>query len=232
MVGQGFGQPTVVGNDVTQVAGGHRDVCQAHVVGLDRRLGKRFRLSFSPPDNIRAMGIPGPPGRSGGGSGSGSGWFWWLLAAAAGMVLFGMYSYKKRIYICFDYDNDKHYRYLLSALEANASNSLEFIDVTPSEIQSSDIGRIKAALGQKIKDATHTLVIVGAHANDSHKDSVAIGSRNWQWWEIEKSKEEGKGLIAVKIERGYEPPGPLTSAGAKWAMDFNVPAILKAISET
>jgi hypothetical protein len=142
-----------------------------------------------------------------------------------------MIGSKKRIFISFDYDNDRKYRYLLLALKANAGSAIDFEDATPDEIQTYDIGRVKAALTQKIKAATHTLVIVGDHANDKHRDSVAIGTRNWQWWEIERSKAEGKALIAVKITLSSPSPDPLYSSGAKWANSFNVPAILKAINE-
>jgi len=157
-------------------------------------------------------------------------WFWALLAGA-GMVVFGMYATRKRIFISFDYDNDRRYRYLLSALKENAGSAIDFDDTTPDEIQSNDVGRIKAALLGKIKSATHTLVIVGDHANDRHRDSLAIGTRNWQWWEIERSKDEGKRLIAVKITPASPSPDPLYSSRAKWALSFNVPAILKAIDE-
>jgi len=137
---------------------------------------------------------------------------------------------KKRIFISFDYENDRNYRYLLSALSANSGNDLEFIDVTPSEIQSYDIGKIKGVLTTKIRNATHTLAIVGKHANSLHPDRVQIGERNWQWWEIRKSHLEGKGLIGVKIERYYDAPDPLLNNGTKWAHSFNVNAIIQAVN--
>lgn len=135
----------------------------------------------------------------------------------------------KSIFISFDYDHDRHYWYLLSALKENSSSAIKFIDVTPSEIDTDDISRVKAVLTQKIRSATHTLVIIGEHANDTHADSVEIGIRNWQWWEIEKSKAEAKRLIAVKISSGNPTPDPLLNSGASWAYSFTVEAILKAI---
>jgi hypothetical protein len=137
---------------------------------------------------------------------------------------------KKRIFISFDYEHDKNYRYLLSALAANSGNDLEFIDVTPSEIQSNDVSKIKAVLTTKIRNATLTLVVVGKHANSYHPDREKIGERNWQWWEIKKSHEEGKGFIGVKIERSNDAPEPLLNKGAKWAHSFNVEAIIEAIN--
>ena len=135
----------------------------------------------------------------------------------------------KRIFISFDYEHDKNYRYLLTALAKNPRFDIEFTDVTPEEIQSYDIGRIKAVLTKKIKEATHTLVIVGKYANSYHPDRDEIGERNWQWWEINKSDEEGKGFIAVKIESSNEPPEPLYGKGATWANSFTVDAIVNAI---
>ena len=117
--------------------------------------------------------------------------------------------FRKRIFISFDYDNDRNYRYLLSALSANASFDIEFDDVTPEEIQSYDIARIKGVLTRKIRDATHTLVIVGKHANSYHRDRLEIGERNWQWWEIKKSHEEGNRFIVVKIDATNPTPDPL-----------------------
>ena len=103
--------------------------------------------------------------------------------------------------------------------------------MTPEEIQSYDVGRIKAVLTKKIKEATHTLVIIGKYANSYHPDRDEIGERNWQWWEINKSYEEGKGFIAVKIESSNEPPEPLYGKGAAWANSFTVDSIVNAIIE-
>lgn len=137
----------------------------------------------------------------------------------------------KKVFISFDYDHDRQYRYLLSALKANPRSNIDFEDLTPEEIQSSDVSRIKAALTTRIRASTHTLVIVGAHANSYHRDRKAIGERNWQWWEIEKSHSENNGLIAVKISSSYTSPDPLYGKGATWAHTFKVESILKAIDE-
>ena len=137
----------------------------------------------------------------------------------------------KKIFISFDYDNDRNYRYLLNALKANPHSDIDFIDLTPEEIQSSEVSRIKAALTTRIRQSTHTLVIVGAEANSYHPDRDEIGERNWQWWEIEKSCVEGNGLIAVKIASAYTAPDPLYQKNATWALTFRVESIVKAIEE-
>ena len=137
----------------------------------------------------------------------------------------------KKVFISFDYDHDRHYRYLLTALKANPRSDIDFEDLTPEEIQSSAVSRIKAVLTTRIRASTHTLVIVGAHANSCHRDRKEIGERNWQWWEIKKSHSEDNGLIAVKISPSYTSPDPLYGKGATWANTFKVESILKAIDE-
>jgi hypothetical protein len=137
----------------------------------------------------------------------------------------------KRICICFNFDDDKNYRFLLSALAKNSRSDIVFEDLTPKEIASSDVGRIKAVIRGKIKAATHTLVVVGKNANSYHPDRARIGTRNWQWWEIDASVEEGKKLIAVKIESSNVPPEPLMGKGAAWAYSFRVESIIAAIDK-
>jgi len=113
---------------------------------------------------------------------------------------------KKKIFVSFDYDNDKHYKYLLEAWDANDDFEFVFNDKTPTEINSDNIGRIKAGLTTKIKEATHTLIIVGKEANKQHKDHELIGYRNWINFEVAKSIEEGKQVAAVKLESGNTLP--------------------------
>jgi hypothetical protein len=137
----------------------------------------------------------------------------------------------KKICISFDWHNDRSYRYLLKAWAANENNPLEFEDLTPGAINTDDVGRVKARLTNQIRNATHTLVIVGEHANDFHGDRHQIGARNWIWWEIEKSKGEGTRLIAVKLASTNPTPTPLFGSDATWAMSFTQNAVLKAISQ-
>lgn len=138
---------------------------------------------------------------------------------------------RKRLFISFDYDADRQYRYLLSAWSANAMFDVDFHDHTPSEIQSADIGRIKAVLTSKIRAATHTLVIVGQHANTRHRDSRRIGELNWQHWEIKRSLEEGKRIIAVKLNRMHPSPPALLGAGTRWVMNFSAAGVSAALTD-
>jgi hypothetical protein len=141
------------------------------------------------------------------------------------------WTFGKRVCISFDWHNDSRYRNLIAAWLANKDNPVDFEDLTPGAIDTSDVARVKGVLTSRIRAATHTLVIVGEHVNDFHADRAKIGYRNWIWWEIEKSKEEGNSLVAVKLSSSYESPEPLKNANAKWAMSFTQDGILKAISE-
>ena len=138
---------------------------------------------------------------------------------------------KRHVFVSFDFENDRHYKYLLDAWDANPDFDFTFADETPSEINTNNIGLIKGALSSKIGDATHTLVIVGREANKWHRHSALIGYRNWINFEIAKSKEYGNKLVAVKIDRTYESPEELRDAGASWAMAFNQDAILRALRD-
>ncbi len=145
-----------------------------------------------------------------------------------------MYSYNssgKKICISFDWHHDRDYRNMMSAWIANPKMPFDFQDLTPGAIDTSDISRVKGVLTTQIRAATHTLVLVGSHVNDVHKDTAKIGSRNWVWWEIEQSKTEGNRLIAVKLQRDNPTPDPLYNSGATWAMSFTLEGILEAINK-
>jgi hypothetical protein len=135
------------------------------------------------------------------------------------------------VFVSFDYENDRNYKYLLEAWHANPRFSFVFQDQTPGEINSENIGRVKAALTAKIRNATHTLVIVGRYANAPHPKRHLIGNTNWINWEIEQSKREGNRIVAVKLDRSYESPSELLGANASWAMAFTEDAVLRALAE-
>lgn len=113
---------------------------------------------------------------------------------------------KKKVFVSFDYENDKHYKYLLEAWHANDDFDFVFNDKTPNEINSFNIDRIKAGLTSKIREATHTLVIVGKEANKEHKDRRLIGYRNWINFEVAQSIKNRNCLALVKLEPGNSLP--------------------------
>jgi hypothetical protein len=133
------------------------------------------------------------------------------------------------VFVSFDYENDRRYKFLLEAWNENPQFQFTFADRSSREVQSNDVGRVKAAITQKIRSATSTLVIVGEYANQPHKDRMLIGYRNWINFEIAQSKACGNQLVAVKLNRTFESPDELRNANARWAMSFSQDAILKAI---
>lgn len=138
---------------------------------------------------------------------------------------------KKKVFVSFDYENDRKYKYMLEAWDANPDFDFLFSDVTPSEIDSTNVGRVKAAITTKINSATYTLVIVGKEANKLHKDHKLIGFRNWINFEVHQSKLNKNKLVGIKLDSSYESPEQLLSSGASWALSFTQEAILAAIGK-
>lgn len=136
------------------------------------------------------------------------------------------------VFVSFDYENDRHYKYLLEAWHEHPRFRFTFQDGTPGEINSTNVGRVKAALTAKIQLATHTLVIVGQHANAPHRHRALIGHRNWINFEIAQSKAHFNRIVAVKLDRSYESPDELIGANASWAMAFTEQAVIRALSES
>lgn len=127
---------------------------------------------------------------------------------------------KPKIFISYDYDNDKHYKNLLVAWDKNNEFDFTFSDhSTDVSIQSTNADAIKRAISAKINSATHFLCIVGAKTSRSR----------WVAWEIEKAKELEKKLVMVKTASDNTTPSGLLNAGASRAMSFTFDAIKKAI---
>jgi hypothetical protein len=138
---------------------------------------------------------------------------------------------KKSVFISFDYENDKRYKFLLTALSNNSNFDISFNDKSSSEIKTEDIAVVRAGLTRKINTARYTLCIIGAYANTRHKDYTEIGHRNWINFEIHQSKKNGNKLIAIKIANSYISPNEILNAGANWARSFTIEAITKALDE-
>ena len=129
----------------------------------------------------------------------------------------------KKIFVSFDYENDKHYKNLLLAWSANQAFVDFYInDQSVTEpVDSDKAAPIKRAISVKIGNATGLLCIVGRKTSKS----------GWVTWEIEKAVELKKKIIAVKVDKDCQTPTALYGVGAKWALSFNFDAIKKAIDE-
>ena len=138
---------------------------------------------------------------------------------------------KKQVFVSFDWDNDKRYKFLLEAWDANPGFEFVFSDATPNEINSDNIGRIKAGLTAKINSATHTLVIIGEEANKLHKDYELIGFRNWINYEIYKSIESGNRIAGVKLHPTNSLPEEFIGQGASIANGFHEDDIIEVLNQ-
>lgn len=138
---------------------------------------------------------------------------------------------KKKVLVCFDFEKDRHYKYLMNAWDANENFELSFNDVTPDEIKSDSIPVIKANLTKKINLADVTVVLVGEDAKKLHKDWRAIGYDNWQIFEIEQSKANNNAIIVVYLDSKFEAPDECYGCGAQWVYSFNESDIVDAIKK-
>lgn len=138
---------------------------------------------------------------------------------------------KKKVFVSFDYENDKYYKFMLDAWDKNSNMEFAFNDCSSDEIHSNSVSVVKAALTRRINDCTYTLVIVGAHSSELHKDYKEIGYTNWQNFEIARSHDNGNKIVAVKIGKSYNSPEELLGIGASWAMSFSQQAIISALNE-
>jgi hypothetical protein len=128
---------------------------------------------------------------------------------------------KKKIFISYDYNNDRHYKNLLLAWDKHRDFDFSIndhsIDVS---INSTRAKYIKSVISRAINDATYFLVIVGTRTYQSE----------WVAWEIEKADSLGKRIIAVKTDRENTSPDELYGIGASWAMSFTYLSIVNAIN--
>lgn len=136
---------------------------------------------------------------------------------------------KPRVFVSFDYENDRLYKQALDMWDANKRFQFTFQSHTPNEIQSFNIGRIKAVLTSKVKDATHVIVLVGKHANQLHPDSQKIGFRNWINFEVYQARYYRKKIVVVMLSPNNTLPEWLHKSGAKLVNGFNEKDIIEAL---
>jgi len=129
---------------------------------------------------------------------------------------------KKKIFISYDYDNDKRDKNLLLAWDKNSAFDFSFDDHSADvSIDSKDADAIKRAISAKINSATYFLCIIG---ENTHKSK-------WVKWEISKAVALEKKLVAVKKDSTNTSPDEILGVGASWAMSFTFDSITKAIDD-
>ncbi len=127
---------------------------------------------------------------------------------------------KKKVFISYDYDNDKHYKNLLLAWDANKEFDFSLYDQSVDvSVDSTDAAAIKRVISARINNSTYFLCIVGKHTHKS----------GWVAWEIKKAVELKKKIVAVKTAKDNESPSEILGVGAEWALSFTFESIKNAI---
>ena len=126
----------------------------------------------------------------------------------------------KKVFVSYDYDNDKNYKNMLLAWDKNSDFDFNMSDQSADvSINSTDAAAIKRAISAKINNATYFLCLIGKKTYKS----------DWVKWEIEKALELEKRIVAVKISSDCTSPDEILGVGASWALSFTFDAIKKAI---
>lgn len=121
-----------------------------------------------------------------------------------------------KIFISYDYHEDRVFKNLLIAWSKNNRFNLDFEDNSVDiSVNSMDEYYIKQVIKNRIRQSDIILCLVGKHTYKSE----------WVKWELDTSFELGKRIVAVKIDREYNSPKELLSRGVKFANSFNFPAI-------
>ena len=127
---------------------------------------------------------------------------------------------KKKVFISYDYDNDKHYKNLLLAWDKNSEFDFSFYDMSVDvSVDSTDAGAIRRVISARINNSTHFLCIVGKYTHKS----------NWVAWEINKAVGLKKKIVGVKTAKDNESPSEILGIGAEWALSFTFESIKSAI---
>ncbi len=130
---------------------------------------------------------------------------------------------KKKIFISYDYDNDRHYKNLLIAWDKNELFDFSFYDGSVTvAVDSDDAGPIRRVISARIGESPRFLCIVGTQTYKS----------SWVKWEIAKAVELKRSIIAVKTGKDNKTPDGLLNVGAKWALAFTFESISKAVEES
>lgn len=129
---------------------------------------------------------------------------------------------KKRVFISYHYEKDRHYKNLLVAWSNNSNFDFHMRDESADvSVDSEEAAVIKRVISAKINHGNCFIVIVGR------------STRKCQWvrWEIEKARELKKKIVAIKLNRKIEAPKELYGAGASWAYTFKLESINNALAK-
>jgi len=130
----------------------------------------------------------------------------------------------KKVFISYDHSEDRHYKELLRAWDANSTFEFEFDVRSPNEpINSTNAAAIKSALTKMMQNADYLLVIVGSKSSTS----------DWMTWEIARAKQSDVKLklAAVKISNYNTTPPGLLNTGTSFATSFTQVQIIDALNK-
>ena len=139
---------------------------------------------------------------------------------------------KKKVFVSYDYSTDKHFKQLLESWEEDPEFEFQFCIEPPLDINTENIAHVKAELTARIHSASHTLVIVGKHANKDDRHAKLIGHKNWINFEIFHSRQHQNKIVAVKLDVNHELPDELLKAHVAWAPEFKKEHVIKALKAT
>lgn len=142
-----------------------------------------------------------------------------IILSGAGFLVWKL-TRTTSVFISYDYDNDRHVRQLLGAWSANNSIDFSFADQSADiSINSRDEGAIKRAISRKIRSADKFLVVIG---RETCRCPMVC-------WEIQKARDLGKRIIAVKLDRRFESPREVLNTGATWIYGIQRDQIVEMI---
>ncbi len=126
----------------------------------------------------------------------------------------------RKIFISYDYDNDKHYKNLLIAWDKNKEFDFSFYDQSVDvSVNSDDAAAIRRVISARINNSAIFLCLIGTYTHQS----------DWIDWEIRKAIELKKKIVAVKINSTNSTPSALFGNTDVWAMSFTFDSIKNAI---
>ena len=126
---------------------------------------------------------------------------------------------KNKVFIGYDYDNDKAAKdHLLEWVdkEFDCSSYDRAFDVP---VDSEAAAVFKKDLAARIGNSSHFLCIVG---KETYRSA-------WMAWEIGKAVELKKKLVAAKTDSTNNSPTAMQGVGASWSALFNFDSIKKAM---
>jgi len=128
---------------------------------------------------------------------------------------------KNKVFIGYDYDNDKAAKDRLVGWDVNKEFDFSFYDRSfDFAVDSDEANVVKQDLATRIGDASHFLCIVG---KETYRSA-------WMVWEIRKAIELRKKLVAAKTDSINNSPTAMQGVGASWSTMFNFDSIKKAMN--